>query len=93
MLYISLIITTYNWPEALQKVLSSVLIQTYAHFEVIVADDGSQKETTKVIQSFMPFFHGRLKHCWQKDQGVWLSLSNHALQHAKVSTLSSLMGI
>jgi glycosyltransferase involved in cell wall biosynthesis len=38
---VSLIITTYNWPEALAVVLDSVQRQTYAAFEIIIADDGS----------------------------------------------------
>ncbi len=40
-----LIITTYNWPEALQLTLASVARQTHAPDEVIVADDGSGPAT------------------------------------------------
>jgi GT2 family glycosyltransferase len=44
-----LIITTYNWPEALQLTLASVARQTRAPDEVIVADDGSGPATRAVV--------------------------------------------
>ena len=37
----SLIVTTYNRPDALHLVLQSVLQQTVPPAEIIVADDGS----------------------------------------------------
>ena len=39
---ISLIITTYNWKEALQLSLQSVLNQTILPLEIVVADDGAE---------------------------------------------------
>jgi len=36
----SLIITTYNWPEALELVLFSILQQSVLSDEVIIAYDG-----------------------------------------------------
>ncbi|MDF4849900.1 glycosyltransferase, partial [Vibrio parahaemolyticus] len=41
----TLIITTYNWKEALKAVLESVKRQTVLPDEVIVADDGSREDT------------------------------------------------
>ncbi|MFU8789299.1 MAG: glycosyltransferase family 2 protein [Methylobacter sp.] len=38
---ISVIITTYNWPEALALCLDSVFAQCDPAFEIIIADDGS----------------------------------------------------
>ena len=46
----ALIISTYNWPEALERVLSSALAQTTPPDEIIVADDGSSEDTSKVIE-------------------------------------------
>ena len=37
---ISLIIATYNWPEALRLCLDSILRQTILPSEIIIADDG-----------------------------------------------------
>lgn len=44
----SLIITTYNWPESLELILKSILLQTEFPNEIIIADDGSKIETTKI---------------------------------------------
>ena len=41
---ISLIITTYNRPDALLLVLKSVEIQSESPLEVIIADDGSDEK-------------------------------------------------
>ena len=54
---ISLIITTYNWPQALELVLRSVEMQSQLPHEVIVADDGSSKSTADVVKDFQ----GRLQ--------------------------------
>ena len=38
---VSLLIATYNWPEALALCLKSVARQQVPPFEVVIADDGS----------------------------------------------------
>lgn len=43
----TLLITTYNWPKALELVLYSVLHQYVMPDEVVIADDGSTEETKK----------------------------------------------
>ena len=48
----SLLIATYNWPEALELCLKSVLHQKVLPGEVIIADDGSREETRNLIQGF-----------------------------------------
>ncbi|WP_231862202.1 glycosyltransferase family 2 protein [Rufibacter sp. DG15C] len=65
----SLIITTYNWKEALEVVLKSVLTQTEMPEEVIIADDGSREDTTEVIKQYQATFPVPLKHSWQEDLG------------------------
>ena len=47
---VSLIVTTYNWPRALELTLASVARQSHMPAEVIVADDGSGPETAQVIE-------------------------------------------
>ena len=49
----SLIICTYNWPEALNLVLLSTLNQSVSPNEIIIADDGSGESTAKVIENFI----------------------------------------
>ena len=50
---ISLIIATYNWPEALRLCLDSILRQTILPSEIIIADDGSDERTTKLIHGLL----------------------------------------
>ncbi|MCI5126642.1 MAG: glycosyltransferase, partial [Candidatus Electrothrix sp. AR5] len=42
---VSLIITTYNWKEALELSLLSGLKQKKQPIEIVVADDGSRSDT------------------------------------------------
>jgi glycosyltransferase involved in cell wall biosynthesis len=65
----SLIICTYNWPEALSFVLESVTTQTELPDEIIVADDGSNESTSKVIELFSKSISIPVIHSWQKDLG------------------------
>jgi glycosyltransferase involved in cell wall biosynthesis len=66
---ISIIITTYNRPDALAKVLEGLRCQTRPADEVIVADDGSGSETAEMIRGFMADFPYPLYHVWQDDCG------------------------
>ena len=45
----SLIVTTYNRPDALHLVLQSILQQTVQPAEIIVADDGSGADTAETV--------------------------------------------
>ena len=49
---LSLIISTYNSPEALRATLASVLRQAIYPREIIIADDGSDESTATVIKDF-----------------------------------------
>ena len=78
-----LIVTTYNWPEALHLTLASVARQTHRPDEVIVADDGSGPATRAVIDQWrtsgLP-----LQHVWQEDEGFRLARSrNRAIAAAR----------
>lgn len=79
----SLIITTYNRPDALEAVLRSVLAQRELPQEVIVADDGSGDDTRTVIERYQVHFPVPLLHAWQPDDGFRLAESrNRALAMA-----------
>ncbi|MVZ65405.1 glycosyltransferase [Sphingobacterium sp. DK4209] len=70
---ISLIISTYNWPEALDLCLRSVLQQRVLPSEILIADDGSSEQTAAVIDKFQEQFTIPLIHVWQEDQGFQLA--------------------
>ncbi len=64
----SLIITTYNWPEALELVLMSAFRQTSLPDEIVVADDGSRFDTVKLIQQYARMSPIPIIHAWQEDK-------------------------
>ncbi|MBW3697606.1 glycosyltransferase [Vibrio sp. T187] len=79
----SLIITTYNWKEALSAVLNSVKLQSVLPDEVIIADDGSKSDTVELIQQYQSSFPVPLVHSWHEDCGFRLSMSrNRAIAKA-----------
>jgi glycosyltransferase involved in cell wall biosynthesis len=65
----SLIISTYNWPKALELVLKSVLKQKVLPFEIIIADDGSKNETKELVEKYKKLLNSPLIHVWHKDNG------------------------
>lgn len=80
---ISLIVSTYNWPEALNLCLISISKQTVLPEEVIIADDGSTEETKYIIEKYQQIFPVPLIHIWQKDDGFQLSkIRNKAIASA-----------
>jgi glycosyltransferase involved in cell wall biosynthesis len=66
---ISLVITTYNWKEALGTVLRSAFRQTELPREIIVADDGSREDTRALIEKLAQESPVPLLHSWQEDLG------------------------
>lgn len=81
---VSLIITTYNWSEALELVLKSVNIQKILPNEVIIADDGSKADTKNLINRYKKIMNTPLIHSWQEDYGFRASRSrNKAISKAK----------
>ncbi len=65
----TLLICTYNWPEALELVLLSVLNQSRLPDEVVIADDGSGAPTRELIEAFARRLPMPLIHVWQEDDG------------------------
>ena len=65
----SLLISTYNWPEALNLVLKSTELQTILPNEVLIADDGSSEETLQVINKYKEKGILNINHIWHKDDG------------------------
>jgi len=74
---LTLIITTYNWPESLLLVIESIKLQTILPDEVIIADDGSTKETRDLINNFKKDSDLNIIHSWQEDMGFRASRSRN----------------
>lgn len=74
---VSLLITTYNRPDALEAVLSSLEYQILKPAQVIVADDGSDHRTLSVVQKFQRKWSIPLLHSWHEDNGFRLAESRN----------------
>lgn len=66
---LSVIITTYNSPEWLQKVLWGYQAQEFKDFEMIIADDGSGQETKTLVDEMKKELFFPVQHIWQEDEG------------------------
>jgi len=65
----SLIVTTYNRPDALALVLAAATNQTVPPTEILVADDGSGPETGELVRRLAAGSATPIRHLWQEDQG------------------------
>lgn len=82
---ISIILATYNWPQALNLVLENLAValnkyqdigyqdMEYRDIELIVADDGSDHATAKVIAKYKKIIP-KLSHVWHEDKGFRKSM-------------------
>ena len=74
---VSIIITTYNRPDALLLVLQSIEGQTKLPKEVVIADDGSDTITQELITDFQKSSNLNIIHSWQKDKGFRVAKSRN----------------
>lgn len=65
----SIIISTYNSPDWLRKVLYGYNNQSYRHFEVVVADDGSDETTRQLLEAMKEEVFFPIVHVWHEDRG------------------------
>jgi len=90
---VALIISTYEWPEALDRVLASVAAQSCPPTEVIVADDGSGAATAAVVHRWSERASFPVVHAWQEDRGFRLSrVRNLAIRQSTADYLIILDG-
>lgn len=66
---ISVVISTYNSEDWLQKVLWGFDVQTFKDFEVVVADDGSGPRTRALLEEMRNEVFYDIIHVWQEDEG------------------------
>lgn len=80
-LRLSVIVSTYNNPRALQLVLSALARQTLRDFELLVADDGSTAETKALVDAYAAQAPFAVRHVWQADDGFRkCTILNKAIQ-------------
>ncbi|MCH7409079.1 glycosyltransferase family 2 protein [Belliella sp. DSM 111904] len=83
----SVIISTYNSPLWLEKVLIGFLCQSHKDFEIIIADDGSTVDTANLLDKYKTNFKS-LIHVWHPDDGFRkCEILNKAIEASTTSYL------
>ena len=85
---LSVILSTYNSPEWLEKALWGYSAQGHRHFELVVADDGSTDETRRRIDVLRSRTGMTIRHIWHEDQGFRkCTILNRAIEAASADYL------
>ena len=66
---VSVIISTYNSVNWLEKVIWGYNNQSFSDFEMIIADDGSTSETSDLIEVLSKKVTFPINHIWHEDNG------------------------
>ncbi len=81
---LSVILSTYNSPDWLEKVLLGYAVQTFRDFELVIADDGSGDETRQRIEKLRQETNLPIRHVWHEDNGFQKSaILNRAIVAAR----------
>lgn len=83
----SIVIPTYNRPQYIQRVIESILNQTYKNIEIIIVDGSPNNETEEVIQPYLTdtrinYIHQKEKHT-QSDRRFIAKARNKGVKVAK----------
>ena len=74
---ISVVITTYNRPDALEAVLEACFAQDDKNFDIIIADDGSTANTRSCVERLQARSPVPLRHVWQADEGFRAAMARN----------------
>jgi len=81
---VSLVITTFDWPQALGLVLRAVARQQPLPAEVLIADDGSGAATQQLLRDVARDYPVPLRHVWHEHQGFRVGMArNRAVAAAR----------
>lgn len=81
---VSVILSTYNAPEWLEKVVWGYAVQSHRDFELLVADDGSTHETALLLHRLRGQTGLNLHHLWHEHRGFRkCTILNKAIEAAR----------
>jgi glycosyltransferase involved in cell wall biosynthesis len=66
---VSLVISTFNQPKALEKVFAGLPLQTRQPQEILISDDGSDDMTRELVNFFAASSPVPVKHIWHPHDG------------------------
>ena len=75
--FISVVITTYNRPDALTAVVEALFAQSDKQFEIVIADDGSKEATRDCVDALKARSPVPLQHVWQPDDGFRAAMARN----------------
>lgn len=75
--FLSVVITTYDRPDALMAVVLACFAQTDKNFEIIIADDGSGHNTQECVARLKTLATVALTHVWQPDLGFRAAMARN----------------
>lgn len=85
---VAVIVTTYEWPQALSMTLQSLLMQSTVPQEIVVADDGSGPATAQRVKEILGGAGGKWVHVRHEHFGVRQSrIKNLAVTHCNAPYL------
>jgi glycosyltransferase involved in cell wall biosynthesis len=80
---ISILVSTYNWPEALERSVYSIFKQNRLPDEIIIADDGSKDDTKILVEKLKTVSPVPIVHIWHEDSGFRLGeIRNKSIKSA-----------
>lgn len=81
---VDILLSTYNWPQALENILLSILDQSHLPNQILIADDGSGYKTQLLIGKYQKIFNIPIIHVWQEDKGFRKTvILNKTMKYAK----------
>ncbi|MCC7084786.1 MAG: glycosyltransferase family 2 protein [Pirellulales bacterium] len=87
-MYLSVILSTYNQPEWLEKVIWGYAAQNHRDFELVIADDGSTGDTRDCIDQLRVDTGLAIRHVWHADHGFRkCTILNRAIVQANADYL------
>jgi len=87
---VSVILPTHNRSHLLPRAVSSVRSQAYAHWEIVVVDDGSTDETSRVLERLGDELGPERLKALRTPPGGVCAARNHGLAAAKGSLIAYL---
>src|SRR5688500_15087418 len=77
---VSVILSTFNQVDWLEKVLWGYGVQEFQDFEIVIADDGSDASTFHCIEKMRQNIGVAIHHVWHPDDGFRkCEILNHAI--------------
>jgi glycosyltransferase involved in cell wall biosynthesis len=81
---VSVILSTYNAPDWLERVIWGYSVQSHRDFELLIADDGSTPETRRRIDGLRRRTRLAIRHLWHERRGFRkCTIVNRAIQAAE----------